>query len=56
MKIQQRERILTEKGKHIMKSVDQPMQKLKGKTKEIMYNCNSKLKGTHKHTHEKNKK
>lgn len=53
MKIQQRKRILTEKGKHLMKSVDQPIQKLKGKTKEIMCNCNSKLKDTHKHTRKK---
>lgn len=51
-------RILTEKGKHIIKAVDQPYEasvKVKGKSRKIMCNYN-KLRDTYKYIHTRSKK
>ena len=51
---------LTDKGKHLIKAVDQPIIKLvkmlKGKTRNIMCNYNSKLSNTHKYIQQRSKK
>ena len=56
-KILPRTNTLTDKGKHLVKAVDQPtlklVQRLKGKNRKVICTYNSKLRGAHTHTRSK---